>query len=332
VLLAAHAGITFRWHGFFGAHLATFLVFSAGLIAINRAYGGYPWSVWVVASLAVLVLTHGLVSFRVTSLFGAHVIATILVAAELLVVAATTDETVPGLMWPMLALGALLAGHAVLRTRRATLYQVHVATFVAVNLLLFLENITTGDGELWFQYPLIAWSVLLAIHTLVHFRFLGFPDESWERSRLARLGAEAGTDDPASPELTALQERVRLQRGLLTHLFFFGVAAVDLTVLNILSTPDRLWLIWPLGVWSVILAAHVGYVLVPARLFGAHLFGAIALSLGLIAIDAWTGGGAWAYWPILGLALTVVIHAAFVFNVRNQIDHWEERRVASMLE
>lgn len=336
IVLAAHTGLTFRWHDLFGAHLAAFLVASAGFMSMNWAFGGYPWSAWVVGSLGILLLCHALLAFNLTDLFGAHLVATILVSGELLLVARLTDESLLNLVWVILSLVVVLVGHAVLRSRQASLYQVHLVSFVVVNLMLFLENVTTDDGILWFQYPLIAWSVLLAVHTLVRFRFLGFPDDSWESTRLAGLSARANDSADltvrSSPGFGALQERVRVQRALLLHLFFFAVGVIDLAVLNIVSSPSTLWMVWPVAAWTVLLATHLGYTLVPARLFGAHLFAAIALSIGLVAIDLWTGSGTWAYWPILGLALTVLIHAGFAFNARRLVDHWEERQIETLLK
>jgi len=289
--LALHAGLTFRWRGLFGAHLATFLVLNAGLIAINRFGGGEPWSLWPLWSLGILLVAHGLMAFGITGLFGAHVVATVLAGVELLVVAAIAPFGTLDVLWITALLAVLVAAHALLGANRVGLYRVHLFTFVVANALLFLQNVTTDRDVFWFQYPLVGWSIVFALHTLVRFRVLGFPDSFWEQATLARLTATTAQDRDDGPAAQALRRRVRLQRGLLLHLFLFGAGALDLAVLNILSTPDVVWAIWPIGVGAVLLAGHAGFVLIKPRLFGAHQLAAAGTALGLIAIDVATPGG-----------------------------------------
>jgi hypothetical protein len=50
-------------------------------------------------------------------------------------------------------------------------YYSHVLVFVVVNAGLFFINLLTrgNDGSWWFYWPLAAWGIAIAIHTLVVF-------------------------------------------------------------------------------------------------------------------------------------------------------------------
>ena len=50
-------------------------------------------------------------------------------------------------------------------------YYSHVLIFVVVNAGLFFINLLTrgNDGSWWFYWPLAAWGIAIAIHTLVVF-------------------------------------------------------------------------------------------------------------------------------------------------------------------
>jgi hypothetical protein len=329
--LVLHAGLTFRWRGLFGAHLATYLVLNAGLIAINVIYGdGYPWSLWPLWSLGILLVAHGLIAFGITSLFGAHLIATVLASLELLVVAALNPDEALELVWVVSTLFTFVVAHALLRANRIGLYRTHVVVFVLVNAQLFLQNMTTDRDVLWFQYPLVGWSFLLAAHSLVHFRIVTLQETSWEQAMLTQLAERRAQDLVDDPEAQVRRRRTRLRIGLVAHALFVASGAVDLTIINLLSSPDVVWATWPIGVWAVILATHAGFVLIQPRLWGAHLVGGIAAALGLIAIDVVTGDPAWANWPIGALVLTLLIHAPFAFNLHRAIKAWEEKQISRM--
>lgn len=327
ILLALHAGLTFPWRGLFGAHLATFVATNIGLVAINWTGGGSPWSLWVIAGTAPLMIGHAALAFGLTDLFGAHLIATVLGGGVILAgsrLVSDGDQMLWGIAW----LVAPLAGHAYLRTGQSTFYRAHVVTFVIVNALLLVSNLTTERETIWFYYPLIATGILLALHSLVRFRMLGFPDDVWEEGAIERITTQRrlASNDPT------VRAQVRRRRGVLAHLFLFGAGALVLIVLNILSSDSTAWSVWPIGVWSVVLAGHLGYVLISPRSLGTHLLGGVAAALGLIAIDATTRGGPWAYWPIAGWIVVLLVHAAAVFKVQRVISAWEHRRLSSLIE
>lgn len=63
-----------------------------------------------------------------------------------------------------------------------------------------------------------------------------------------------------SPEDAALYRQARrryaLKRGLLTHAFVYVVVNAALIALNLLTSPDRWWFVFPLFGWGIGLLAH----------------------------------------------------------------------------
>lgn len=68
----------------------------------------------------------------------------------------------------------------------------HLAVFLVVNGALFGFNLVLGSGRAWAPWPLMGWSVLLALHgmaTLLRGRWLG---AAWEERKYRQLLAERG--------------------------------------------------------------------------------------------------------------------------------------------
>ncbi|MGI8486569.1 MAG: 2TM domain-containing protein [Thermomicrobiales bacterium] len=136
--------------------------------------------------------------------------------------------------------------------------------------------------------------------------------------------AQAASDTPphpGSPVTQSLQRNLAARRGLFVHLFIFAVAAVNLLVINLLTNRDTIWAVWPIGVWAIVLAAHVGFSVVNRGFFGIHLFGGAAICVGLAVINVFHGrydasmGGWWVIWPILAWLLSLIIHLPFAFDL-----------------
>lgn len=49
-------------------------------------------------------------------------------------------------------------------------FRIHLAVYLAVQVLLFVTWWLTGAGFQWFWFPLIGWGVGLAIHAIVVYR------------------------------------------------------------------------------------------------------------------------------------------------------------------
>ena len=73
------------------------------------------------------------------------------------------------------------AGTKPVARRKVGLY-VHATVYVAVNVLLITINLSSGTGQLWFQWPLLGWGVGLLAHAAAAFSLAGRRSE-WRATR-----------------------------------------------------------------------------------------------------------------------------------------------------
>jgi hypothetical protein len=304
MVLTLHAGLTFRWRGLFGAHLALYAVLNVGLVAINVHLGGSAWSVWPLITLGVFVLTHGLMAFRRITLFQAHVLATVFASLEVLILPLlfAGADGFSDLVILAAQLWLLVLAHWLMRNRGWTLFRAHVLAFAGFMALFLLSNVIDESGAWWVQYPFVVWGAFLLAHGLVHFRKARWSGSGWEATMLDQLADRSPRNG---------------QRTLGMHLYVFLFGAAAFALLNLMDDTETWWAVWPIGVWVVLLAIHTGHVLLPRWLLGAHLFAWIAGSVALVAIDASTDGDPWWYWPVMAWGVVAAAHAgAVVFRSR----------------
>lgn len=307
IILTAHLAATWPGRDYLRAHAMLASVIAVGLIGIDRATGDPSWAVWPVWAMASLLLVHALRSTGRIGDFGAHALLIVLGGVELLAVNLVAPGAAPELIWVIgYALVTLLA-HALLTFGTMRLLPVHIITFVFLNLMFFIDSMDEG-GHPWFQYPLVATSILLTAHILVETR----GPSLLAGGRFADLAAgvsDAPAVAPAAAPAAAMPSH-RHVRGFLIHGGLFAIAVIELAAINLLSAERGFWMIWPLGVWLVILSAHAGSFVTPGHpLLGIHAFGGAATAVGLIAIDISTDGGPWAIWPIIAWLVVLAIHA-----------------------
>ena len=72
-----------------------------------------------------------------------------------------------------------------------------------------------------------------------------------------------------SPEYKAARCQVRRLRGFYAHLSVYLAVKAGLLVINLLSSPGRLWVVWPLAGWGIAVVIHGASVLLGGRLLGA---------------------------------------------------------------
>jgi 2TM domain len=60
----------------------------------------------------------------------------------------------------------------------------HLASFVLVNLFLFVLNIMTSPTELWFFWPLLGWGIGLFFHAMKVFNCMPFFSKNWEERKI----------------------------------------------------------------------------------------------------------------------------------------------------
>lgn len=302
-VLATHTAATFQWKGLLGAHAVFYLGLNAGLIGINIAQGGGPWSIWPVLGLGVPLVAHALIALGGVSLLRAQAVATGLGIGLLALVAIVTGgEALAGAVTSAALIGILLVAHGLKRNLGWDLLRTHVFVYVASLAVLLLDNLIADPGEWWVQYPAAMWTMLLVGHALIAYRRRTWSG-SWEHELLEELGARG------EPE-----RQKRLVSTLWTHVYLFLTASVGFILLDLLSG-EGTWAAWPIGVWYALLAVHAGYVLSPRRWIGMLFFGWVAGSAGLIAIDLVTGDGdAWWYWPVMWSAVAVATLAGAIWT------------------
>jgi hypothetical protein len=295
IALAVHIGITWPGREWLQANALVTGVVSAGLIGIDMAQGGDAWSVWPIWALVSVLAVHALWATNRVGDFGAHLLLVMFAGLELAGVAIFQRD---GDLFRefTITLGYFLATvvvHGMYRFGNPTLLQAHAVLFALIGGLLVADSLTV-DGARWFVYPLMGWSVLLGAHALLSRRLSRTPEGAWESSMLEAL--EQGSD--ASPEGAAARVRSR-RRGFRAHLVVFGIGAATLGVLNLLSMDTGWWIVWPLSIWLVLLAAHAGMLLISRYPnLGLWIGGGAAASAWIYVLDRSTGGGPWWFWPV----------------------------------
>lgn len=74
-------------------------------------------------------------------------------------------------------------------------------------------------------------------------------------------------NDPAYEEA---RKRVREVKGFYTNLFTYIIVNVFLAIINLITSPTRLWFIWVVIVWGIGIAYQAYSVFGKNRMFGAE--------------------------------------------------------------
>ncbi|MCP4543021.1 MAG: 2TM domain-containing protein [Chloroflexi bacterium] len=69
-------------------------------------------------------------------------------------------------------------------------FYVHLGVYVLVNLSLFLRNIIISPDRLWFFWPLLGWSIAIALHALSVFSLSRPFGADWEERKIAQFMEE----------------------------------------------------------------------------------------------------------------------------------------------
>lgn len=60
----------------------------------------------------------------------------------------------------------------------------HLASFILVNIFLFVLNIVTSPNELWFFWPTFGWGIGLLFHGMKVFGYSPFFNKDWENKKI----------------------------------------------------------------------------------------------------------------------------------------------------
>jgi len=80
---------------------------------------------------------------------------------------------------------------ALRRVRRIKGFYAHLASYILVNLLLFLINIMTSPDVLWFYWPLFGWGIGIVMHGLFVFGFGLWLGQEWEEKKIEEIMDDA---------------------------------------------------------------------------------------------------------------------------------------------
>ena len=73
----------------------------------------------------------------------------------------------------------------------------HLLIYVLVNAFLFVLNILTSPGDLWFYWPLLLWGIGIVAHAASVFASGGLWGKDWEERKIKQL-MEKGPPRPDS--------------------------------------------------------------------------------------------------------------------------------------
>jgi 2TM domain len=73
------------------------------------------------------------------------------------------------------------------RVREIRGLYLHVAVFVAVNILLHLINFVATPKVYWAFWPLVGWGIGLLAHGLAAYRWMPFLGKDWEERKIREL-------------------------------------------------------------------------------------------------------------------------------------------------
>jgi uncharacterized integral membrane protein len=73
------------------------------------------------------------------------------------------------------------------RVREMRGFYTHLVAYVLVSLLLFLINITTSPGVLWFCWPLLGWGIGIVLHAVYVFGLGHWFGPDWEERKIEEI-------------------------------------------------------------------------------------------------------------------------------------------------
>lgn len=66
-------------------------------------------------------------------------------------------------------------------------FYIHLTTYLLVNVLLFLINITTSPNHLWFYWPLFGWGIGIVVNAVYVFGFGYWLGSDWEEKKIKEI-------------------------------------------------------------------------------------------------------------------------------------------------
>ncbi|TFF69101.1 MAG: 2TM domain-containing protein [Promethearchaeota archaeon] len=104
--------------------------------------------------------------------------------------------------------------------------KIHLGIFTIVSILLLLINLIFTPLVLWIMYPFFGWLIGVSIHIIAYL-------------------------------LYARGVYPMAKRGLIFHLDAFIFTLLFLTLINLVTLPQFLWVLYPIIFWGVAIIIHI---------------------------------------------------------------------------
>jgi len=66
-------------------------------------------------------------------------------------------------------------------------FYIHLLVYILVNLGMFILNILTSPGALWFYWPLFGWGIGILAHAISVFGIRGLFGKEWEERKIRQI-------------------------------------------------------------------------------------------------------------------------------------------------
>ena len=136
-------------------------------------------------------------------------------------------------------------------------FYVHLALYIAINILLITTNVLLSPQQLWFVIPLAGWGVWVFAHFFITFALLSDSAKQWRSGEIRKL-----TVAELKEGLTEEEAGQRATIKLFFWTFFYFHAALYIggntlmILINLLVDRTFLWSLIPLIGWSLWLLFH----------------------------------------------------------------------------
>ncbi len=112
------------------------------------------------------------------------------------------------------------------------------------------------------------------------------------------------------------RSRVRWLASLYAHAALFTIVNLLMLVINLLTTPETIWFIYPIWGWGLAVALHAAYVLRGCERLISHLIFFATLNAGLIGLNlAHSSDVYWFQWPLGATATLLIAHALIAYRI-----------------
>lgn len=136
-------------------------------------------------------------------------------------------------------------------------FYLHLALYIAVNVLLITSNLLANPGQLWFIIPLASWGVFVFAHFFITFFLNADSCKQWRVSRVKHIYA---VEKERGVEETEARRKASV-KFFFWMLFYFHLALylggnTVMVIINLMIDPANIWFPIPMIGWGLWLFFH----------------------------------------------------------------------------